>query len=543
MSSPERQTEAPEPTEALDDPRVRAALLEELATLDAIEYDRRREEEAKQLGVRVKTLDDEVARRRPQDNNGHAGQGSPVVFEEIEPWPDVVDGATLLNGLVAAYKRFVALPPGGAEALALWTVHTHAHDAASVSPILSITSPEKRCGKTTTLRVLGALVPRHLPTSNTTLAPLFRSIEKWRPTLLVDEADTFLRDDDSLIGALNSGHCRETAWLLRSVGDDHEPKRFHTWGAKAVAFIGRAPGTLEDRSITVRLQRRRPDEQVERFRLAREDPDLKVLAQQSARWAADYMALLREAEPDPPGGLHDRAIDNWEPLLAIADLAGGRWPKEARRVAVLLSGGDEDESSYRVTLLGDIGAIFKQRGGDRLPSADLCEALAGMEDRPWPEWKKGKPITTRQLAQLLKPFGVSPTTIKQADGSTIKGYLRERFDGAFARYLPNLSVTTSQPTATEGLSGFAIRNQEGEVTDRNRPKLAPTQGCDGVTDENPGIPDPRVHDQESDPTGDDLGLGLEGDLDAALAQEKTPAPEDDDLGLGDLDAELWSDEL
>ena len=95
-----------------------------------------------------------------------------------------------------------------ATALALWTLHAHAHAQFTVSPVLSLVSPEKRCGKTTTLYVLGALVPRPPPASNMTTAALFRAIDRYRPTLLIDEADTFLEQNEELRGVLNSGHSR-----------------------------------------------------------------------------------------------------------------------------------------------------------------------------------------------------------------------------------------------------------------------------------------------------------------------------------------------
>jgi putative DNA primase/helicase len=144
----------------------------------------------------------------------------------------------------------------------------------------------------------------------------------------VDEADTFIRDSDDLRGILNSGHTRELAFVIRTVGDDHEPRKFSTWGAKAIALIGGLKDTLADRSIEVALKRKLPGEHVERLRHA--DPEvLHTLARRCARWAADHAEKIRAARPSMPDGLHDRAQDNWEPLIAIADLAGGDWPKLA----------------------------------------------------------------------------------------------------------------------------------------------------------------------------------------------------------------------
>jgi len=146
-----------------------------------------------------------------------------------------VDGAELLSEVAATFARYVALPP---FAVALWTVHTHALEGAAASPLLALTSPEKRCGKTTTLSLLARLVPRPLLSSNISPAALFRIVEKYCPTLLVDEADSFLRDKEELRGILNSGHTRDAAYVVRTVGDDNDPCRFSTWAPKAVALAG-----------------------------------------------------------------------------------------------------------------------------------------------------------------------------------------------------------------------------------------------------------------------------------------------------------------
>ncbi|MDH3469386.1 MAG: DUF3631 domain-containing protein [Gammaproteobacteria bacterium] len=239
--------------------------------------------------------------------------------------------------LLEAIKRHVHLFTSAAIAIVLWIVFTYLHDYARISPLLGVTSPQKRCGKTTLLNLLGLLVHRPLPTNNITPAALFRTTEKWSPTLLVDEADTFARDADELRGILNSGHNRAQAYVIRTVGQEHEPKRFTTWAPKAVALIGKLPDTLQDRAIEIRLERKKSSEQVCRLPAhgtgAFSDSRRKI-----ARWADDLAEHFEVAEPEIPIGLHDRAADNWEPLLAIADLAGGEWPVEARKAALALTG-------------------------------------------------------------------------------------------------------------------------------------------------------------------------------------------------------------
>jgi len=223
LSAPEADKDAadvqPEPLS--DDTSI---LIAELAGMSPIEYDQRRKEAAEKLRIRVETLDQEVKQARLANQpQATTTNGTAIFMEEVELWPEPVDGAELLNELAATFKRHVALPDFADALLALWVVFTYAMDAAFTAPILAITSPQKRCGKTTLLALLSQFVHKPLSASNITAAAFFRSIEKWMPTLLVDEADTFLKDKEELRGVINAGHTRSTAYVIRTVGDDHEP--------------------------------------------------------------------------------------------------------------------------------------------------------------------------------------------------------------------------------------------------------------------------------------------------------------------------------
>jgi putative DNA primase/helicase len=339
----------------------------------------------------------------------------------------------LLEEIASAFREHLVLEEHQAQAMALWAVHAHALDAALMSPRLALVSPEKRCGKTTALTLMQSLVPRPLSASNITAAALFRTVEMASPTLLIDEADTFLRNSDELRGILNSGHNRSTAFVVRTVGDTHEPARFRTWAAVAIAMIGRLPDTLADRSITISLQRKKSQDRVRRLRLDR-DSRFETLRRQAARWVSDNELSLSHWDGDLPSGLHDRAADNWRPLLAIADNAGGVWPERARAAALFLSGRD-DEGSAGALLLQDTKCIFGESSDDRISTATLLSRLHELEGRPWPEWKNGKPISPTQLARLLKPYGISPTTFRIASGAPCKGYLKANFTDAFVRYV------------------------------------------------------------------------------------------------------------
>jgi len=416
-------------------------------------------------------------------------QGRPVLFDDPELWPEAVDGATLLEDIVSTLKQFVVLPSHSPESVALWILHAHALEAFTISPLLVVTSPTKRSGKTLLLEVISCLTVRHIFASNITPATLFRCVDKYTPSLLIDEADTFLRDNDELRGILNAGHRKSSAYIMRTVGDEHEPVFFVTWCAKAIALIGKLPGTLEDRSIAIPIKRKGRGERVDRFNTDKGKLDLTPIKRKAMRWIFDNLDALRKADPETPTELNDRAADNWRPLLAISDRIGGHWPERARKAARELSGlVDEAENSAAIQLLTDLEKLFVECDTDKLPSEDICEALAIMQDRPWPEWRRGKPITQRQLAKLLTGFDVKPCTIRVGD-KTPKGYTLEQFIDPFSRYLPP-SIRNNETTVNkQELTPRSDPQREGCVSDgKTEVSTGNTKDVAGVADQEPLFP-------------------------------------------------------
>jgi len=386
--------------------------------------------------VRLQALDRLVQQARAQA----AANPENLLLPETAsaPWPEQVAGAVLLDKMTAAIRQYVTLEKGAAEATALWAVHTHALDAFAISPRLAITSPVMKCGKTTLLDVVACLVRRPMTTVNTTPAAIYRLVDKMAPTLLIDEADTFLTKNAPLRGILNSGYRKNSAFVMRA------GEIFSTWTAVAIAMIGRLPSTLEDRSILIRLQRRRADEPNTSFRQDQTD-DLKRLGRMAARFVADNFDFLKNADPVVPGALENRAADNWRPLLAIADAAGGQWPTLARQIAENLTVTNRgSEQSFGVMLLEDFFAVFAGQTDGFVPSADLVKTLAQLEDRPWGEWKAGRPITQHAVAHLLAPFQIKPFE-KRVGDRVLRGYCRSQFEDAFARYVEAARVQTATP--------------------------------------------------------------------------------------------------
>jgi putative DNA primase/helicase len=418
-----------------------------LGTLSPAEYDRCRKEEAERLRMRPATLDHEVMARRP--NLDVTAQGSALEFPKIELWQTPVNGAVVLTEIAAIFSRYLGLPPGAADVLALWTAHAHAFEAFTHTPRLNFCSPDKGCGKTTALDVLASITPRPLRTESITAAVLFRLVELHKPTLLLDEVDAYLNQAEELRGLLNAGHKRG-AKAYRCEGENNTVRGFAAFAPAALAGIGALPGTLHDRAIVVSLARAKPGEVAARFDSRRTEWETD-LCRKLARWAADNFDRLKSCDPELPETAFNRLADNWRPLFAIAEVAGGDWRQQAAAAFVALTAtADLDAQGVGTILLADIADLFAPEATDKLPSSKLAEALAAIEGRPWAEWgKHRKPISPNQLANQLRRFGVSPRAIRVGD-ETPRGYLLADFQEAFDRYLPKASVSDRNSATTLG---------------------------------------------------------------------------------------------
>jgi putative DNA primase/helicase len=454
--------------------------------LDRLDYGRARKEAAKTLGVTPTELDKIIKEAREVPEKESADWA-------VEPWDEAVDTADLLGSLVETFSRYVVLPTTRcAHAMALWALHAWAIDAAYLSPILMFVSPESSCGKSTALGLIHRTAPRTARASNISAAAIFRFIEAKSPTLVLDEAETYLTENEEIRGILNSGHSRDTAHVIRVVGDDYQPKEFSTWAAKAIASIGKLAVTLRNRAIIVQMKRRKPGEKVKKVR-RKDGEEFETLRRKAARWAADHIEALKDAEPQLPLGLCDRDQDNWEPLAAIAELAGEPWPARARNAAVELTQHVLDDGSIRTRLLADIQKTFDVAETDSFASADLAARLAELatadeEAGPWGSFgKSGKPITQRQIAKLLSEFSVFPRDIRLPnEKNALKGYLREQFDDPFERYLltPSavLSATARQTGDVKDLEPRRSATPRFLVADENGPNTLKEKNCRAVAD-------------------------------------------------------------
>ncbi|KQZ77753.1 hypothetical protein ASD55_07800 [Rhodanobacter sp. Root561] len=413
--------------------------------------------------------------------------GSVEVVAEVEPWPEPVDGRQLLADLCAIIGEHVIADPPTIRAAALWVVHTYCMDVLTVSPLAHISAPEMRCGKTVLLTAMMRLVFRPLSISSITPSAIFRSVELWSPTLGIDEADAFLKDNEEARGLINSGLYREGAFVIRCVGDDHTPTKFSTWAPKILCGIGKLAGTIEDRSIPLRMRRKVAGETAANIRRSDPQPWMDLQARLT-RWARDHRHRIASAQPAPAHGLGDRAQDCWEPLLAIADLAGSEWPGLARAAALALHGVEEETQSINVELLRDVEAAFKERHTGRLASRELLDILTHDEEAPWATWNRGNPLTIRQLAARLSEFGIKPKTTRLPNGDRLKGYALADFADAFNRYLSaeggNLSVTAGQPHSSAVCEASATVTPAEVSPIGNALEPALDKDCHRVTDKN-----------------------------------------------------------
>lgn len=407
--------------------------LERLAGLSPMEFDRCVQGEAEALGISVSTLRSEVARRRENPVTGTELQGQALELADVELWPQSVNGPDVLNAIAETLTKYVVLPPGGADAIALWIAHAHAFRSFLHTPRLNIKSPEKRCGKTTLRDVLATLVPKPLPTENLSTAVLFRVVDKYQPTLLADEYDSWLPDNEDLRGMLNAGHQRG-GQALRCVGDDFEPRAFRVFAPVVLAGIGSLPGTLLDRSIVIKMVRAKPGELTVGFDSRRIQTETE-LCQKLARWCVDHAEQLEVTDPIMPGGAFNRLANNWRPLFAIAEVAGGDWPQRAASAFALLTAQEHaDEQGIGTMLLGDIRTVFEQSHTDKIFSKQLIESLIAMSDRPWGEIRKGKAISENWLGRHMRGFGVTSRKIRIGE-DVRQGYVRDDFAEVWERYL------------------------------------------------------------------------------------------------------------
>jgi len=379
----------------------------------------------------------------------------------------VLDMPSVLDAVHEFLGRFVAYPSEHARvAHCLWIGHTHLMYAWESTPRLAFLSPEPGSGKTRALEISETLVSRPVEAINTTPAYLFRKISDpdGLPTILFDEIDTVFgpraKEHEDLRGVINAGH-RRGAMAGRCVvkGKQIETEELPAFCPVAMAGLGNLPDTILTRSVIIRMRRRAPGEHVEPYRRRLHAPAGHKLRDRLVMWAAQIGKQL-DTCPVMPDGITDRNADVWESLLAVADAVGGPWPERARAAAVaLVAAAKGDRHSLGVRLLADLKTVFADRAA--LSTSDLLTALTNLDEAPWGDLK-GKPVDSRKLANLLKPYGVSSKNVR-IGSEVVKGYSAEDLHDPWQRYLsqeqavclsPLVGATSATSVAEESIQLF-----------------------------------------------------------------------------------------
>lgn len=416
--------------------------LTRLAEMPPVEYERVRKDSAKVLGVRVTLLDQAVEEQR--DTKVSLSASNSLLPEwDIPSFAGVVSPGNLADEIFDCISKYLVADKLYLMIITMWIMLSWLFEKTTIFPRLVVTAPDKGCGKTVCLSIIGLLAQRSLQSSSISPASFYRLVETLKPTILIDEADTLPKDSDQLRGLLNAGHTKESANIIRTEGVNgkYTPVIFKCFCPVALAGIKlekKLPETVLSRGIIINLRKKLRNEKVQKLRRASKGQFLE-LQSKLARFAKDFGERFRIHEPDL-GDLDNRDEDNWEPLLTIAELCGGDWPKRIMEAAVALSDNANSES-IDVTLLRDVRNIFNSQKQSEMTSKSLIDALCKIEAAPWNTFRRGNAIDSRQLAYRLDSFGIRPKQLGKnaGKGKNPRGYKLNDFQDAFNRYLEDPS--------------------------------------------------------------------------------------------------------
>ena len=418
---------------------VEPHLVKASAGLSKGDFDRAKVSLAKGLGIGTRTFEGLVKEARIKDQDDAGPENATAIFADdaLEPWGEVVDGSKLFNEIFELINRYVILTVSQAVAVACWIIFSYGFDAMRICPQLLINSPSKRCGKSTLMELIMSLVPRPLPAANITPAAVFRSIESWKPTLLIDEADTFLNrsGNEEMTGILNSGHNRTMAIVVRTqeVDGNHEPVSFSTFCPKVIAMIKAPADTIIDRSIVITLVRKLAGERVEALAIDAAER-MKDTRRRILRWQSDNLAEVKyDVEAIPLIG-NDRARQNWAVLAAFSKVLGNKPHAMLLQAVTDLSDTSGIEENLETDLLADIRELMASHKGDFIQSGVLISGLLKLTERPWSELNHGKPLNANRLSRMLKPFELLPTKFRDG-AATPRGYSIAALSAVMDRYL------------------------------------------------------------------------------------------------------------
>lgn len=497
-----------------------------------MEYDRVRKGKAKEMGVQVTTLDAEIKKLRPADDGAELS-GQAVEFEDMEQYPGEVVGHDVLDEALARLMRHMHMDYYEAAICVLWAAHTHAFNLFAHSPRLIIDAPESECGKTVLLHhMLGSWVNKRLTADNVSPAVYFRIVEAQKPTFMIDEVDSWLKQDSDLLGSLKSGFEPQGA-VLRCEGDAHAVRQYSVYAPVAMAGIQIAqklPKSVVNRGMIISLERAKDEvAEADVFKRKKHAPGIKTIGAKLAKWVRDAEQQIAATDPQLPDGLINREEDKWLPMFTLAEVAGGDWP--ARVLQAYTRSIHTIEPSKSELFLMDVKTVMPEMGD--IHTTDLIIDLCGLEDSRYIEYNfkayeaEKKKIQPPQIARLLKKYKVQAKDVRM--GTSVKrGYSGDELRQVFDRYIPVLRPAPgdadfrcySATTASDGrFSGNEGATLSDSVAPKKQPQAAPHNGCSTVAPKNG-----QAGQEEKKAAKPDSGTAAEIDLSTANNNKTPGAP-------------------
>lgn len=354
-----------------------------------------------------------------------------ALFPTVEPHPNSVTADELYNELYTLADNHIIMDEPLKVAFVLWVIFSYVVELADFAPIAWITAPEKACGKTTLLGLFERVVNKPLAVSNISPAVMYRVIESYKPTLLVDEIDTFLNKNDEALGIINAGHSKTTSKVARFDNDEKRTRFFDTFGAKVFCGIGGMKGTFTSRAIKFELRRKTNQDEAILGINTQDLPTAKteLIKAKIARWTTDNKGAIMTAHVERLP-IADRDFNNWYMLLQIAHALG---VYDTAKQACLSLCQVEHEPSLNEQLLMDIRDILGNRA--RIGTTELLEKLTANSEMQWQTYNRGQALSQYQLAKKLAQFGIKSKNAR-AGHAVVKHYFGNELRAIFDRYLP-----------------------------------------------------------------------------------------------------------
>ncbi|MDN6707407.1 DUF3631 domain-containing protein [Corynebacterium glyciniphilum] len=380
--------------------------------------------------------------------------------------------ADALDSITEWVSKYTVLPDAyTAPTLALWVAHTHVSTAFYTTPRIVASSPVAGSGKTRLLELIAGVAYMPKQTVNSSTAAIYRRINKaladdgLPPTLLYDEADALFGprptpQSEDMRALLNAGY-KAGATVDRCEGDSHDVVEFPVFAPVALAGLaGHMPDTITTRAITIEMKKRRRGEKITPYRERTAYAEMAGVREFLTAWSRRAHDDMKTTEATMPHGVEDRPAEVWEPLVIIADAAGGHWPATARDACrSFVFAPEKRPPSTGVELLSDIRKVMGHDPDDdtalvpvdTIRTSELVEKLNKMTESGWRDVDSGRGVSPRFLSRILSGYDVRPVSIRDSLGSG-KGYttgvtykhgkpFQSGFFDAWGRYLPTPSIS------------------------------------------------------------------------------------------------------